>query len=987
MKEQKIKDILQLIGFRSESENCNVWKKYYNKHDCYIEVDFSCEKISYPKSKGMILGDLTTSNLINEENFVVLECVDRLLCRGYPPNKIELEKKWTLGHNTKGKLDILVKQRNNENVYLMVECKTSSEYMGEVEKMLKNGGQLFSYWQQDRSAEFLCLYTSMPSNNTIKYQNSLVRIENEFREAGDVTEVFDRWNKQFNYKGVFEDNVNAYGIKFNPLIKKDLNPLKEDDGKRIYNQFLEILRHNIVSDKGNAFNKIFNLFLCKIFDEDRHEDEELEFQWIEGRDNEEVLLGRLNSLYKQGMLKYLDKDITDYSIDDIESVRDNEEIRKIIKELRLYKNQEFAFVDVFNRESFFENAGIVIEIVKLLQGWQIRYTHKQQFLGEFFELLLNTGFKQESGQFFTPVPLVRFILRSLPINSIIQQKIKDRQDNFLPYLIDFACGSGHFLTEAMDIFLEYIKQIETNSGDLTPAQQNKLRGYCAEEFGWAKEYIYGIELDYRLAKTSKLASFLNGDGEARIFHASGIAPFSSNSYSNLLSGETLYNEKFDVLVANPPYAVKGFKSTVEDGNSSFTLYEKLSDKSGDIEVLFIERITQLVCSGGVVGVILPRSMLNGRGIYEDARKIIFENFELKAIVILGSNAFMATGINTTVFFLKKRQKPVKLNTLKDYRKICKGTKIVVAKSDKEKDSEKRFLGYEFSSRKGSEGIKNRENSLLVDENNIDSDSHVNSYILLSMEDRLPESINPLLEKYIAISPLEDLFDWHTEPFSNGLVFTETYQLRYRDETKIVSFKSVIETIESGKRPVGGVSERENGVGSLGGEHIDEEKGIIKTNKMKFVSHEFYSQMSRGKVQSGDILICKDGARTGKCAYFDSEKQNNSDCNRYCINEHLFLVRAKNVCDQKYLFYFMMSSFFLRQVGIYAYNKKAQPGLNLKHIEKIQILLPSLKEQKDIVSEIEKDWDNLTETLSRKHIIDNVFSSIGLKGDHNEQKKE
>ena len=93
-------------------------------------------------------------------------------------------------------------------------------------------------------------------------------------------------------------------------------------------------------------------FWCKILDEDKRDDEELKFQWIEGKDNEEKLLGRLNDLYKEGMHKFLDKEITDYSLDDIKDTRVTEATLRIINELRLYKNQEFAFVDVFNKDSF-----------------------------------------------------------------------------------------------------------------------------------------------------------------------------------------------------------------------------------------------------------------------------------------------------------------------------------------------------------------------------------------------------------------------------------------------------------------------------------------------------------------------------------------------------------------------------------------------------------------------------------------------------------
>ena len=315
------------------------------------------------------------------------------------------------------------------------------------------------------------------------------------------------------------------------------------------------------------------------------------------------------------------------------------------------KIKEFAFIDVFNKESFYENAQIVIEMIRLLQAWQIRYSKKQQFLGEFFELLLNTGFKQESGQFFTPVPLVKFILYSLPIKDIVLTKLARKDENFLPYIIDFACGSGHFVTESMDYLQNIVNEIDEH--EVSPIQKRKLNSYRANEYGWAKEYVYGIERDYRLAKTSKLAAFLNGDGDARIVHGSGIAPFSSDHYDDRLTTAGRYNEAFDVLVANPPYAVKGFKSTVVKGEESFELFNRLSDKSDKIEVLFIERMAQLMKPGGVVGIILPRSILNGGSIYEDARRVVYENFEIKAIVVLGSKAFMETGINTVIFFLKE----------------------------------------------------------------------------------------------------------------------------------------------------------------------------------------------------------------------------------------------------------------------------------------------------------------------------------------------
>ena len=968
---EDIHTLLNLLDFtplRSDKRS-----KEYNFSRCVIKVDFSSGTIEYPDT--ITLGDKTTSNFDNSENFVVLECVDRLLTKGYHPNSLSLEHKWSLGRQYKGKLDILVKHRDRDQAYLMIECKTHPDaYREEINRMQRDGGQLFSYWQQDRLADYICLYTSYVATDKVEYENAIVRIESAFRSLGDVKEVFNRWNKQFAFKGLFEPEVNAYAVGHAPLLSGDLKPLKEADGRRIYAQFLEILRHNVVSDKGNAFNKIFNLFLCKIVDEEKLDGQELEFQWLEGTDTEESLLGRLNSLYKHGMDRYLKKDVTDYSVDDIAgSGQLDQEAKRKIKELRLYKNQEFAFVEVFNEETFRQNARIVIEMVRLLERWQIRYAHKQQFLGDFFELLLNTGFKQESGQFFTPVPLVQFIIMSLPIKDIIHEKIQNDKIDFLPYTIDFACGSGHFLTETMDVLDKLIQEMPESG--LNRPQLEKLKGFQAETLAWAKEYVYGIEFDYRLAKTSKLACFLNGDGEARILHASGIEPFDSQSYHGSLRATGQHNQNFDILVANPPYAVKGFKSTVTNGRSSFTLFDRLGDKSDSIEVLFVERMAQLVRSGGVVGIILPLSLIIGDKIYNDTRKLLLEHFEILGVVVLGPRAFMATGIKTVVLFLRKRHEPLQLNEEDDYRNICRDKQVVIVTSG-QKDAEREFLGYEFSNRRGSEGIKIRQDSILLDKNHPNSPVHANSFILANMRGAPLPDIPPALSKYLKVRPLEDLFHWGSDSFSNAFVFKK-YKLSYPEANKLVSLRSVISVIESGKRPRGGISEITSGAWSLGGEHIDEGTSEIATESMRYVPMDFFLAMRSGHVQIGDILINKDGALTGKAALFEANGQP-----KVCINEHLYLIRANEaLVRQRYLFYFMVTDYFQHQVVAHAHQKSGQPGLNQRHIKRILVLRLEKSDQNSVIEKIDESWNSLVGKGERKQFVNEVFANFGLIGEY------
>lgn len=67
-------------------------------------------------------------------------------------------------------------------------------------------------------------------------------------------------------------------------------------------------------------------------------------------------------------------------------------------------------------------------------------------LGDLFEQLLNKGFKQNEGQFFTPTPITRFIWDSLPLGQIMSKA----NGIEYPKVIDYACGAGHFLTEGFE---------------------------------------------------------------------------------------------------------------------------------------------------------------------------------------------------------------------------------------------------------------------------------------------------------------------------------------------------------------------------------------------------------------------------------------------------------------------------------------------------------------------------------------------------------
>lgn len=648
-----IKEVLLFLGYNNIEDR---YIYHFEEFDCNIEVDFKNNKILYPEDKGLVVNGKQTCNLSDNENFVVLECIHRLLLKGYKPSHIEIEKRWTLGHSQKsGRADICVMNETGNDMLAIIECKTyGAEFENELKKLKADGGQLFSYYQQEQSTKWLMLYAAGFVNNKIEHQANTISVfdteevlekftKNKsiklYEDAHSKEKAFDVWKETYEQKSsgdlIFSDDTIAYNIGEKPLRKRDLKQFNPKD--KIVNKFEEILRHNNVSDKENAFNKLVALFICKLVDEITKKDDDIvDFQYKFGTDTYETLLDRLQRLYKEGMDKFMKEEIfyvsSEYPLNLFSNYKGQNrknainDLKETFRKLKFYSNSDFAFKDVHNEQLFVQNGKILVEVVKLFENYKIVYSSKHQFLGDLFEQLLNQGFKQNEGQFFTPMPITRFIWESLPIESITKNLKGDKY----PKVIDYACGSGHFLTEG----IETINSVINNDNN-----------------DWVGEKIYGIEKDYRLARVSKISLFMNGAGSGNIVFGDGLDNHKDKGITN---------NNFDILVANPPYSVKAFKSHLKLQDNDFEIIDLISNDGGEIEVLFIERISQLLKAKGIAAVILPAPILsNTSNSYMGARESIIKNFKIKAIVQLGDKTFGATGTNTVVLFLEKYNEPPK----------------------------------------------------------------------------------------------------------------------------------------------------------------------------------------------------------------------------------------------------------------------------------------------------------------------------------------
>ncbi|ELH6802457.1 N-6 DNA methylase [Campylobacter coli] len=1057
-----LKQVLENLGFKNKNEN---YVKTINNYT--LLIDYKNQSINYPKE--IKIHDKTTSNFSHPENFVVFECVHRLLEKGYKAEHLELEPKWNLGRDKKGgKADILVKD-NEKNPYLIIECKTTdsknSEFIKEWNRMQEDGGQLFSYFQQEKGVKYLCLYTSDFSDK-LEYKNYIIQaydneeylkekeLQNSYKKSNNNIELFKTWKEsyelQYFKQGIFEANVNAYKILEITPTFDNLKELKEE-GK--YHEFAKILRKHNISGKENAFDKLVNIFLCKIYDETFNKNN-LKFGYFGVMaDTYANMQDRLMWLYKEAMKEFLGEKITFVSNEDIEKdfkqlkIKTLKEVmQNYIKELKFYSNNDFAFLEVHNKELFLKNALVLKEIVELFANYKLTQNSTNQFLGNLFELFLQKGMKQDEGQFFTPIQICEFIMYSLPLQEMLSKNSKALR------VIDYACGAGHFLN----------------------TYANELKRYLTEDE--LKEHyknIYGIEKEYRLSKVSKVSSAMYGQNEINILYADALASFELANTNNL-EGEKakpqIESNSFDLLIANPPYSVKGFLETLSD--KSKNTYKLFNDDinietNNSIECFFCERANQILNDNAKAAIILPSSILNKDSIYKNTREILFQNFDFIAIVELGNQTFGATGTNTIILFLRKKEtfkqenhlisqdyslikerieaenlkdnenfyqnylsaycdfrkfdkelysnflngnldsNLAELEAFKDYRnafrqtsdykklkesKIYKESKdkqdledkaflaytqaiekdkllyfslslnqeVLIIKSPSDIKEQKKFLGYEWSNRKGDEGLKELHEpylSPLFERGNPQNETKLNTLICKAFLKTLSD-IPKDLQGYASKARLVDMIDFEKVEFNKAISLNPSNSTQsemsnpfINSKFELVRLKDFVLDIQTAKRPSGGVGKYENGALSLGGEHIDNKSGYIKLDNPKYVPIEFYESFAlqdKGIVKQFDILICKDGALTGKIAMVRNEFIRKSAM----INEHIFLLRCDNIAKQKYLFY-ILHSYSGQQALKSKITGSAQGGINKTNLESILIPNADFEIQKQIVAECEK----------------------------------
>lgn len=647
----------------SFTKNRNVFTRHYGTDEEGFNLSYNYGAGTFDYPDGVDLDRSTTQDNYQKESYVVFLCVAQLFAIGYKPNQIKLEGENYKG-NKKGFCDILIKD-NNGDEYLIIECKTAEiiqkkddEFRKHWAKTLRNGDQLFRYFNTYRKAKYLCLLAadypeyrkedgtkankfefiyhliSLIDNEAYLQSNpALHSFQQQREEQGGSEDFFNVWKKtykqDYSTRGLLEEGVEAFNIGKESYNLDSLDTVNEYSLQKKYNDFAVILRKYTISSHENAFDKLVNLFLSKIIDE-KYNGNELTFLWKGAAyDDDFSLQDRLNILYRQGMMEFFKDEVTYIENQQIEAAFDfltskadegKETIKRYFRQLKYFNNNPFAFLDVHNEELFYKNAVILKDVISMLQGIHLTKHDNNQFLGDLFEGFLNKGVHQSEGQFFTPIPIVRFLVSSLPLQDIIEK------ESVIPRVIDYACGAGHFLTE-------YARQIKS-----LVAKETLAHYY---------EQIVGIEKDYRLSKVSQVAAFMYGMDGIRIHFSDA-----------LIDIPEIKEHSFDVLVANPPYSVSGFLDTLEEEEQqhySLSKYVSNPEKNNSIETFFIERASQLLAPGGVAAIIVPPSILTKGNLYMRTRELLLENFDIIAICCFGKNTFGQTSTSTVTLFLRRKR--------------------------------------------------------------------------------------------------------------------------------------------------------------------------------------------------------------------------------------------------------------------------------------------------------------------------------------------
>jgi len=248
----------------------------------------------------------------------------------------------------------------------------------------------------------------------------------------------------------------------------------------------------------------------------------------------------------------------------------------------------------------------------------------QDIQGDVYEMLLSEiATAGKNGQFRTPRHIIKLICEL--VDPQLGQTICDP-----------ACGTGGFLLGAYQYIITQLdKEKDKKQPDEDGFICSSVSGLVTEKVKQMLEQnLQGYDIDATMVRLGLMNLMMHGIDNPQI------------DYQDTLSKKFNEDSRYNIVMANPP-----FTGNIDKGD----INETLKLPTTKTELLFTERMFNMLKMGGTAGFIVPQGVLFGAGkAFVAARKKLVEEAELKAVITMPSGVFKPyAGVSTAILIFTK----------------------------------------------------------------------------------------------------------------------------------------------------------------------------------------------------------------------------------------------------------------------------------------------------------------------------------------------
>lgn len=470
---------------------------------------------------------------------------------------------------------------------------------------------LVAYRDAEKLKPFVVVETKAPNK-----KQGVAQAESYSRNLGAEFHLWSDGNYDLSFKTARYASLSEpvtdipHWVGDKPIVQKVpkskfLPPFKDEvELRQIIGQCHDLILEKQGHDPAKAFDEMAKLLFLKLYDE-REVPDFYEFA-VTVNETEKQLAKRLRDLFSDSVFssKYKDVFFSKFSLTpDVALDLDDFTIFKVVQLLQGYS---------------------LVKTTENIQGADIKGTVYEQMVGR--------TFRGELAQFFTPREIVEFMV------DYMNPKKDDK-------MCDLACGSGGFLVMTIRKVRENIKAGFPNLSESDLKAQVK---------DFAEHNVFGTDINERMIRVAKMNMIMHGDGHSGIYNTNGFL-----TDPDIPPEVLAHFRNFQIILMNPPFAGLEKDPAIL---SAFKLGKNEKDESRSVskEILFVEKIIDLLAEGGRAGLVLPSGVFNNAsGVYARLRALIKEHCKVLALVALPYPAFAVSGATNegNLIFIQKVKEP------------------------------------------------------------------------------------------------------------------------------------------------------------------------------------------------------------------------------------------------------------------------------------------------------------------------------------------